>query len=120
MVTNGLPLSKIHHTAFDAQLIGIDPDFRIHVTDRLLDLHDGPFIEQGFEGYGRTTNPFASAKGELPRPGAARRPLRAVQEIRLAAAVKSAPGPPMTLGNCGCGTRVAYRVVQGARPPGRA
>jgi putative restriction endonuclease len=24
-----------------------DPDFRIHVSDRLLDLHDGPFLEQG-------------------------------------------------------------------------
>jgi putative restriction endonuclease len=32
---------------FDAQLIGIDSDFRIHVSDRLLDLHDGPFLEQG-------------------------------------------------------------------------
>jgi putative restriction endonuclease len=44
-----LPLSKIHHAAFDANLIGIDPDYRIHVADRLLDLHDGPFLEQGFK-----------------------------------------------------------------------
>jgi putative restriction endonuclease len=29
IVPNGLPLTKIHHAAFDAQLIGIDPDFRI-------------------------------------------------------------------------------------------
>jgi putative restriction endonuclease len=49
VVTNGLPLSKIHHAAFDEQLIGIDPDFRIHVSDRLLDLHDGPFLEQGLK-----------------------------------------------------------------------
>jgi putative restriction endonuclease len=49
VVTNGLPLSKIHHAAFDAQLIGIDPDFRIHISDRLLDLHDGPFLEQGLK-----------------------------------------------------------------------
>src|SRR5205807_3905940 len=39
VVSNGLPLTKIHHAAFDAHLIGIDPDFRIHVSDRLLDLH---------------------------------------------------------------------------------
>jgi len=26
LVTNGLPLSKLHHAAFDANLIGIDPD----------------------------------------------------------------------------------------------
>jgi len=49
IVTNGLPLSKIHHAAFDADLIGIDPDFRIHLSDRLLELHDGPFLEQGLK-----------------------------------------------------------------------
>ena len=45
VVPNGIPLSKIHHAAFDAHLIGIDPDFRIHVADRLLRLHDGPMLE---------------------------------------------------------------------------
>jgi putative restriction endonuclease len=45
IVTNGIPLSKIHHAAFDAHLIGIDPDYRLHVSDRLLDLNDGPMLE---------------------------------------------------------------------------
>lgn len=45
IVPNGLPLSKIHHAAFDAHLIGIDPDYRLHVSDRLLDQHDGPMLE---------------------------------------------------------------------------
>jgi len=45
VVPNGIPLSKIHHAAFDAHLIGIDPDYRIHVSDRLLTLHDGPMLE---------------------------------------------------------------------------
>lgn len=39
------PLSKIHQAAFDAHLIGIDPDFRIHVSDRLLGQNDGPILE---------------------------------------------------------------------------
>jgi putative restriction endonuclease len=47
IVPNGLPLSKIHHAAFDANLIGIDPDFRIHVSDKLLSINDGPMFEQG-------------------------------------------------------------------------
>jgi putative restriction endonuclease len=34
LVTNGLPLSKLHHAAFDANLIGIDPDYRIHISAR--------------------------------------------------------------------------------------
>jgi putative restriction endonuclease len=33
-----LPLTKIHHSAFDAHVIGIVPDYRIHVSDRLLDV----------------------------------------------------------------------------------
>ena len=45
IVPNGLPLSKIHHAAFDAYLIGIDPDYRLHVSDRLLDQNDGPMLE---------------------------------------------------------------------------
>ena len=52
MVSNGLPLSKIHHAAFDAHLIGIDPDFRIHVADRLLEIHDGPFLDLGLKTIG--------------------------------------------------------------------
>jgi putative restriction endonuclease len=45
IVTNGIPLSKIHHAAFDAHLIGIDPDFGLHVSDRLLEMNDGPMLE---------------------------------------------------------------------------
>jgi putative restriction endonuclease len=45
VVPNGIPLSKIHHAAFDARLIGIDPDYRLHVSERLLTLNDGPMLE---------------------------------------------------------------------------
>lgn len=45
IVPNGLPLSKIHHAAFDAHLLGIDPDYRLHVSERLLAQHDGPMLE---------------------------------------------------------------------------
>ena len=45
IVPNGIPLSKIHHAAFDAHLIGIDPDYRVHVSDRLLNQKDGPLLE---------------------------------------------------------------------------
>lgn len=45
VVPNGIPLSKIHHAAFDAHLIGIDPDFRVHVSERLRSQKDGPMLE---------------------------------------------------------------------------
>ncbi len=46
---NGVAMSKIHHAAFDAGLIGIDPDLRIHVADHLLEMHDGPMLEEGLK-----------------------------------------------------------------------
>lgn len=45
VVPNGIPLSKIHHAAFDAHLIGIDPDYKLHVSERLLVQNDGPMLE---------------------------------------------------------------------------
>lgn len=52
IVPNGIPLSKTHHAAFDAHLIGIDPDCRIHVSERLLQRRDGPMLEalKGLDG----------------------------------------------------------------------
>ena len=45
VISNGLLLSKIHHAAFDGNLIGIDPDYGIHVSKHLLDQKDGPTLE---------------------------------------------------------------------------
>jgi len=52
VVPNGLPVSKLHHAAFDRNLIGIDRDYRIHVAGRLLRLRDGPMLEalKGLDG----------------------------------------------------------------------
>jgi len=41
IISNGLPLTTIHHAAFDAHLIGVDPDFRVYVSERLLDVIGG-------------------------------------------------------------------------------
>jgi putative restriction endonuclease len=45
VVPNGIPLSKIHHAAFDAHLIGIDPNYRLHVLVWLLIQNDGPMLD---------------------------------------------------------------------------
>ena len=45
VVSNGLPLSKIHHAAFDAHLIGIDRNYKLHLSERLLEKEDGPMLE---------------------------------------------------------------------------
>jgi putative restriction endonuclease len=51
LVTNGIALSRLHHKAFDANLLGIDVDFRIHISSRLLDIRDGVLLEQGLKEF---------------------------------------------------------------------
>ncbi len=61
-------MSKIHHAAFDAGLIGIDPDLRIHVADHLLEMHDGPMLEQGLKALrGRLVRPPADPRAAPDR-----------------------------------------------------
>ena len=45
VVANGLSLCSIHHRAFDQNLVGVSPDYRVHVSKRLLDEEDGPMLE---------------------------------------------------------------------------
>ena len=45
VVPNGIPLSKIHHATFDAHLIGIDPNYRLHLSPQLLDQNDGTMLD---------------------------------------------------------------------------
>ena len=49
VVTNGLGLCKIHHSAFDAQIIGIDPDAKVHVREDILVERDGPMLKHGLQ-----------------------------------------------------------------------
>jgi putative restriction endonuclease len=35
----------VHHAAFDTHLIGADPDYRMHVSPRLLAISDGSMLE---------------------------------------------------------------------------
>jgi putative restriction endonuclease len=48
-VTNGIALSALHHLAYDGKLIGIDPDGRVEVSERILSQKDGPMLEDGLK-----------------------------------------------------------------------
>ena len=37
------------HGAFDANLIGIDADYRVHVSEALMSMNDGPMLEHGIK-----------------------------------------------------------------------
>lgn len=48
-VPNGLALCKIHHTAYDVNILGVDPDYRVHVREDVLNEHDGPMLTWGLQ-----------------------------------------------------------------------
>lgn len=50
VVPNGLALCKLHHAAFDADIIGIRPDLGIEVRRDILAEIDGPMLQHGLQG----------------------------------------------------------------------
>ena len=48
-VPNGLSLCKIHHAAYDANILGVSPDYRIHVSESVLEEVDGPMLVHGLQ-----------------------------------------------------------------------
>lgn len=48
-VTNGLSLCKIHHTAYDVNILGISPDFRVDIREDILAERDGPMLRHGLQ-----------------------------------------------------------------------
>jgi len=49
-VSNGLALCKLHHAAFDNQIVGSRPDLVIEVRRDVLDERDGPMLLHGLQG----------------------------------------------------------------------
>ena len=49
VVANGLALCKIHHAAYDANILGIRPDYVVEIHHRLLDEIDGPMLRHGLQ-----------------------------------------------------------------------
>lgn len=68
IVTNGLSLCKIHHAAYDRQLLGITPTYRVEINQALLDEVDGPMLKHGLQEMHGTTIELPARKAEHPDP----------------------------------------------------
>ena len=51
IVSNGLALCKIHHAAYDRNIVGIRPDYVVQIHQRLLDELDGPMLRHGLQDH---------------------------------------------------------------------
>jgi putative restriction endonuclease len=49
LITNGISLCKIHHSAFDENILGINPDYLIEVRGDVLKEIDGPMLKYGIQ-----------------------------------------------------------------------
>ena len=55
VVSNGLALCKLHHAAFDSNMLGIRPDLVVEIRSDVLREIDGPMLLHGLQGFeGRT------------------------------------------------------------------
>jgi putative restriction endonuclease len=64
-ITNGLSMCTIHHRAFDQRLVGVSPDYEVHVSHRLLEEEDGPMLEV-LKGFDRQTIHPPSRRANRP------------------------------------------------------
>ncbi|MDT0166477.1 HNH endonuclease [Actinotalea sp. AC32] len=46
---NGLSLCKIHHAAYDQNMLGVSPDYRVQVRLDVLEEIDGPMLKHGIQ-----------------------------------------------------------------------
>ncbi len=51
VTSNGLALCKIHHAAYDQNILGIRPNLTVHVRRDVLDEVDGPMLKHGIQDH---------------------------------------------------------------------
>jgi putative restriction endonuclease len=49
VIPNGLSLCKIHHAAYDANLMGVTPDYQVRINHEVLRETDGPMLKYGLQ-----------------------------------------------------------------------
>jgi putative restriction endonuclease len=65
-VRNGIALCTLHHSAFDAHLIAVRPDYRIEVREDVLRETDGPMLIHGLQGFHQ--QPIRVPRSERQQP----------------------------------------------------
>jgi putative restriction endonuclease len=68
IVPNGLALCKIHHAAFDHNIIGITPDYIVEVREDVLEEVDGPMLKYGLQSMHGQKIQLPGSKNARPDP----------------------------------------------------
>jgi putative restriction endonuclease len=81
-VSNGLSLCAIHHRAFDQSLVGVSPDYVVHVSRVLREDQDGPMLDLLKHFHGA---PLKVPNRAIDRPDRERLEARFARFLELAA-----------------------------------
>lgn len=65
-VSNGLALCKIHHAAYDQNILGVRPDLVIQVRTDILEEVDGPMLRHGLQDMHGVRLALPSRRGDRP------------------------------------------------------
>jgi putative restriction endonuclease len=69
VLPNGLALCKIHHAAYDRNILGIRPDYTVEIHGRLLSEVDGPMLQHGLQDHhGQPLMKVPSRVADRPDP----------------------------------------------------
>jgi putative restriction endonuclease len=66
IVPNGLAMCAIHHRAFDAQVLGIRPDYVVEVRRDVREEHDGPTLQHALQGMHRQSLTLPRSRAAWP------------------------------------------------------
>lgn len=69
VVQNGLALCKIHHAAYDRDILGVSPDAVVHINEDVLAEVDGPMLKHGLQDFhGQHLRVLPARRGDRPDP----------------------------------------------------
>ena len=68
VVPNGLCLCKIHHAAYDHNIIGVSPDYQLEVREDVRGEEDGPMLHHGLQGLHHSRLVTPARRSDRPDP----------------------------------------------------
>ena len=68
IIQNGLCLCKIHHAAFDQSIVGIAPDYSLHIRNDVLSEEDGPMLRHGLQELNNEHLILPARRADRPDP----------------------------------------------------
>ena len=69
VVPNGLALCKIHHAAYDRDILGVRPDLIVEIRSDILREIDGPMLQHGLQEMAGTRLHVPHSRHSHPDPG---------------------------------------------------